>query len=57
MKVSAYQTFGDYSTSLDVEFNSEIKSDCEQSEKYIFTFIDSKKCISYEIEAVEDAHT
>ena len=36
MKVSAWNSFGDYSRSVDVEFNSESASDFNWAEKYIF---------------------
>lgn len=35
MKVNAWNSVGDYSMSVDVEFNSESVSDCAQAEKYI----------------------
>lgn len=57
MKVSAYFTIGDYSTSLDVEFNSENESDCIQADKYILTLIQCEKSVSDKIEVVEDANT
>lgn len=57
MKVSAYLTMGDYSKSLDVEFNSENESDCIQADKYILPFIRCEKSVSDEIEVVEDANT
>ena len=35
MKVSVWNNIGDYSRSLDIEYNSELETDCVQAEKYI----------------------
>ena len=54
MKVNAWNSVGDYSMSVDVEFNSESVSDCAQAEKYIFACIGIKK-MKAETEGTEDA--
>ena len=54
MKVNAWNSVGDYSMSVDVEFNSESVSDCAQAEKYIFACIGIKK-MKAETEVTEDA--
>lgn len=53
MKVSAWNSFGDYSRHVDVEFNSESASDCNQAEKYIFACLGRK--MRAETEVTEDA--
>ena len=53
MKVSAWNSFGDYSRHVDVEFNSESASDCNQAEKYIFACLVRK--MRAETEVTEDA--
>lgn len=54
MKASAWNSVGDYSMSVDVEFNSESVSDCNQAEKYILACIGVKN-MKAETEVTEDA--
>lgn len=54
MKVNVWNSAGDYSLSVDVEFNSESLSDCNQAEKYIFACIGVKN-MKAETEVTEDA--
>nr|DAR05328.1 MAG TPA: hypothetical protein [Caudoviricetes sp.] len=53
MKISVWDSFGSYSRSVDVEFNSESVSDCAQAEKYIFACVGGKTGP----EVTEDAET
>ena len=55
MKVNAWNSFGDYLRSMDVEFNSESASDCNQAEKYIFACF--AEAMEEETEVTEDADT
>jgi hypothetical protein len=56
MTVNAWNSFGSYSMSVDVEFNSESVSDCNQAEKYILACIGVKN-MKAETEATENAET
>lgn len=53
MTVNARNSFGSYSMSVDVEFNSESVSDCNQAEKYIFACLGRE--MKAETEVTEDA--
>lgn len=35
MKISAYQSVGNWSVSVDIEYNSENVSDCAQTDKFV----------------------
>lgn len=54
MKASVWNSIGDYSQSLDVEFNSESDADCAQAEKYIMAFI--SVCAEVETEVTDDVN-
>lgn len=53
VKVSVWNNIGDYSQTLDVEYNSELETDCEQAEKYITALISAYAEV--ETEVTEDA--
>lgn len=53
MKVSVWNNIGDYSQSLDVEYNSDLETDCGQAEKYIMALISA--VAEVETEVMEDA--
>lgn len=53
MTDNARNSFGSYSMSVDVEFNSESVSDCNQAEKYIFACLGRE--MKAETEVTEDA--
>lgn len=53
MKVSVWNNIGDYSQSLDVEYNSDLETDCGQAEKYIMALISADAEV--ETEVTEDA--
>ena len=56
MKINARNSVGSYSMSVDVEFNSESVSDCNQAEKYIFSSIGVKN-MKAETEVAEGVET
>lgn len=43
MKVSAYLSVGNWSESIDVEYQSESKTDCEQADKHVSLILGAKK--------------
>lgn len=49
VKVSVWNNIGDYSQSLDVEYNSELETDCEQAEKYITALISAYAEVETEV--------
>ena len=53
VKVSVWNNIGDYSQSLDVEYNSELETDFEQAEKYITALISAYAEVKTEV--TEDA--
>ena len=55
MKVNAWNSVGSYSMSVDVEFNSESVSGCNQAEKYLFACLGRE--MKAEAEVTEDAET
>lgn len=57
MKVSVYSSFGDYSRSLDVEYDSTTATDCKQAETYIFHELGNDTLYSDETEVTEGAET
>ena len=53
MKISVWNNIGDYSRSLDIEYNSELETDCVQAEKYIIAL--TSVCAEVKTEVTEDA--
>jgi len=57
MKVSIYTRIGDYTGSIDIEYSSEIETDCIQAGKFVSCFLgndENLECSSdIEIEAVD----
>lgn len=55
MKVSIWNNARDYSQSLDIEFDSQCRSDCEQAEKYISAIIPLGREVTNDAEARRSA--
>lgn len=54
MKINVWNSIGDYSQSLDVEYNSECGADCIQAEKYIMAVISAYAEVKDEVEVDAD---